>query len=173
MKRKEKEKEKQKLVPKKLRQILNKNKPNDIEKRGKTNKIKKMQISKTHSMENMSNISKNTSRVKQTNTQRIMNNSMEELDYLNFSEIDIDFYKKNSSFEKDIFNPKYYKKNNQEKKQIVQNRYNMIDTSFDTIKTAYILTDSDDDYINTNKNILLKTPSTICNYYDKSEISTV
>ena len=41
MKRKEKEKEKQKLVPKKLRQILNKNKPNDIEKRGKTNKIKK------------------------------------------------------------------------------------------------------------------------------------
>ena len=56
MKRKEKEKEKQKLVPKKLRQILNKNKPNDIEKRGKTNKIKKMQISKTHSMENMSNI---------------------------------------------------------------------------------------------------------------------
>ena len=172
MKRKEKEKEKQKLVPKKLRQILNKNKPNDIEKRGKTNKIKKMQISKTHSMENMSNIPKNTSRVKQTNTQRIMNNSMEELDYLNFSEIDIDFYKKNSSFEKDIFNPKYYKKNNQEKKQIVQNRYNMIDTSFDTIKTAYILTDSDDDYINTNKNILLKTPSTICNYYDKSEIST-
>ena len=172
MKQKDKEKQKQKLVPKKLKQILNKNKTKPIEIRTKVNKMKKIQIGKTHSMENINN-PKNTSRKKSSKQQKIFNNSMEELDYLNFSEIDIDFYKKNSSFEEDIFNPKYYIKNKkEEKKQIVQNRYNMIDTSFDTIKSAYIKTDSGDDYIDANKNKLLKTPSTICNYYDKSEISS-
>ena len=172
MKQKDKEKQKQKLVPKKLKQILNKNKTKPIEIRTKVNKMKKIQLGKTHSMENINN-PKNTSRKKSSNPQKIFNNSMEELDYLNFSEIDIDFYKKNSSFEEDIFNPKYYIKNKkEEKKQIVQNRYNMIDTSFDTIKSAYIKTDSGDDYIDANKNKLLKTPSTICNYYDKSEISS-
>ena len=168
---KEKEKRKNKLGPKKLKQILNKNKTKPIEIRTKVNKIKKMQISKTHSMENISNKPKNTTRVKSSKIQKLNNNSMEDLDYLNFSEIDIDFYKKNSSFEEDIFNPKYYIKNKDEKKQIVQNRYNM-DTSFDTIKTAYFITESGDDYIDINKNILLKTPSTICNYYDKSEVGS-
>ena len=173
MKKKEKEKENQKFPPKKIKQILNKNKANTIEKRTYNNKIKKMQISKTLSIENISNKPKNTARINEVNTKKILNNSMEELDYLNFSEIDIDLYKKNSSFEEDIFNPKYYLKNNREKKEIVQNRYNMIDTSFDTIKSAYIVTGgNNDDYIETKKNILMKTPSTICNYYDKSEIST-
>ena len=171
MKRKENEKQKKKLVQKKLKQILNKNKSKPIEIRTKVNKIKNMQISKTHSMENIINMPKITEREKNTKAQKMMNNSMEEFDYLNFSNIDIDFYKKNSSLE-DIFNPKYYNKNNKERKQIVQNRYNMIDTSFDTIKTSYIITESGDDYMNSNKNILLKTPSTICNYYDKSEISS-
>ena len=172
MKLKEKEKQKPKLVQKNLKQILNKNKSKPIEIRTKVNKMKKMQISKTHSMENI-NKPKNTARIKSSNPQKIFNNSMEELDYLNFSDIDIDFFKKNSSFEEDIFNPKYYGKNKREgKNQIVQNRYNMIDTSFDTIKSANIITDSCDDYIDANKNKLLKTPSTICNYYDKSEISS-
>ena len=171
MKRKENHKEKKKLAHKKLKQILNKNKSKPIEIRTKVNKMKNMQISKTHSMENISNLPKITERTKPAQPQKIMNNSMEEFDYLNFSEIDIDFYKKNSSLE-DIFNPKYYNKNNKEKKQIVQNRYNMIDTSFDTIKTSNIITESSDEYINSNKNILLKTPSTICNYYDKSEINS-
>ena len=167
-----KEKQKPKLVQKKLKQILNKNKSKPIEIRTKVNKMKKMQISKTHSMENI-NKPKNTARVKSSNPQKIFNNSMEELDYLNFSDLDIDLFKKNSSFEEDIFNPKYYAKNKREgKNQIVQNRYNMIDTSFDTIKSVNIITDSCDDYIDANKNKLLKTPSTICNYYDKSEISS-
>ena len=95
--------EKHRFVPKKLKQILNKNKPNDIEKRGKTNKIKKMQISKTHSMENITNKSKNTTREKPPKPKTIFNSSMEDLDYLNFSKIDIDYYKKNSSLEEDIF----------------------------------------------------------------------
>ena len=167
-----KEKQKPKLVQKKLKQILNKNKSKPIEIRTKVNKMEKMHISKTNSMENI-NKSKNTARVKSSNPQKIFNNSMEELDYLNFSDLDIDLFKKNSSFEEDIFNPKYYAKNKREgKNQIVQNRYNMIDTSFDTIKSVNIITDSCDDYIDANKNKLLKTPSTICNYYDKSEISS-
>ena len=172
MKLKEKEKQKPKLVQKNLKQILNKNKSKPIEIRTKVNKMEKMHISKTNSMENI-NKSKNTARVKSSNPQKIFNNSMEELDYLNFSDLDIDLFKKNSSFEEDIFNPKYYAKNKREgKNQIVQNRYNMIDTSFDTIKSVNIITDSCDDYIDANKNKLLKTPSTICNYYDKSEISS-
>ena len=168
MKRKDKEKEKQKLPPKKLKQILNKNRNKPIEIRTNVNKVKKIQISKTHSMENISNMSKTATRIKPQKPERILNNSMEELDYLNFSDIDLDYYKKDSSFDEDIFNPKY--KNKLEKKQIVQNRYNMIDTSFDTIKSKYIITDSENDYIDTKKNILLKTPSTICNYYEKSEM---
>lgn len=170
MKRKDKEKEKQKLPPKKLKQILNKNRNKPIEIRTHVNKVKKIQISKTHSMENISNMSKTTTRIKPQKPEKILNNSMEELDYLNFSDIDLDYYKKDSSFDEDIFNPKY--KNKLEKKQIVQNRYNMIDTSFDTLKSKYIITDSENDYIDIKKNILLKTPSTICNYYEKSEISS-
>ena len=165
---KRKEKEKIKLPQKKLKQILNKNRNKPIEIRTNVNKIKKMQISKTHSMENISNISKNTTRVKSQRKQKIINNSMEEFDYLNFSDIDLDCFKKDTSFDEDIFNPEY--KNKLEKKLIVQNRYNMIDTSFNTIKSQYIITESECGYIDTKKNILLKTPSTICNYYEKSEI---
>ena len=172
MKRKEKENQKQKLIPRKLKQNLSKNKTKPVEIRTKIDKGKKTPINKTHSMENISKKNKNIIRVKSGNPQKIVNNSMEELDYLNFSELDIDFYKKNSSFEEDIFNPKYYNKNNEEKNQIVQNRYNMIDTSFDTIKTENIITDGGNDYIEENKNILLKTSSTICNYYDKSEFGS-
>ena len=123
-------------------------------------------------MEEISNIQKNTERTKTTIHKKLLNNSMEELDYLNFSEIDLDIYNKNSSFEEDIFNPKYYCLNKEEKKQIVQNRYNMVDTSFDTIKTEFLITEHGDDYIDSDKNMLLKTPSTICNYYEKSEIYT-
>ena len=163
--------EKHRFVPKKLKQILNKNKIKPIEIRTKVNKMKKMKISKTHSMENITNKSKNTTREKPPKPKTIFNSSMEDLDYLNFSKIDIDYYKKNSSLEEDIFNPKYYNKN-KNKKEIVQNRYNMIDTSFDTLKSKNIRIDSENDYIDTANKILLQTPSTICNYYEKSEIST-
>ena len=54
MKQKEKEKQKQKLIPKKLKQILNKNKAKPIEIRTKVDKTKKVHINKTHSMENIS-----------------------------------------------------------------------------------------------------------------------
>ena len=75
MKQKDKEKQKQKLVPKKLKQILNKNKTKPIEIRTKVNKMKKIQIGKTHSMENINN-PKNTSRKKSSNPQKIFNNSI-------------------------------------------------------------------------------------------------
>ena len=175
MKRKLQEKKeikKKNLAPKRLKQILNQNKvkPFLISTKGKGRKAKKFQINKTHSMEEISNIPKNTERTKTAMHKKIFNNSMEELDYLNFSELDIDIYNKNSSFVEDIFNPKNYCLNKEEKKQIVQNRYNMVDTSFDTIKTEFFITEKGDDYIDSDKNILLKTPSTICNYYEKSEM---
>lgn len=67
-------------------------------------------------MEEISNIPKNTERTKTAMNKKILNNSMEELDYLNFSEIDLDIYNKNSSFGEDIFNPKYYCLNKEENK---------------------------------------------------------
>ena len=177
MKRKEKENEKEKkkkknLTSKEIRYIINTNKYKQIDINSNVKKNKKIQISKTHSMEELSNKSKSTAKIISSIPKKIFNNSMEEKDYLNFSEMDIDFYRINSSLEEDIFNPKYYCRNEKGKKQIVQNRYNMIDTSFDTIKSEYIITDHGDEYIDNNKNNLLKTPSTICNYYEKSEIES-
>ena len=167
-----KENKKQNLAPKRIKHILSQNKYKPIDNNSNLKKIKKIQISKTHSMEEISNKPKNTSRIISTFPQKIFNNSMEKLDYLNFSEMDIDFYKINSSIEEDIFNPKYYCRNQKGKKQIVQNRYNMIDASFDTIKSEYFITDHGDEYIDNNKNSLLRTPSTICNYYEKSEVES-
>ena len=57
-------------------------------------------------MENISNKHKNKTRVKSSNNQKLNSNSIEDLDQLNISEIVIDYYKRNSSFEEDIFNPK-------------------------------------------------------------------
>ena len=74
---------------------------------------------------------KNTKRNHPTNKSQ-NNNTFLELDYLNFSKIDLGLCKLNSSFDDDIFGSKIFK---QEKKQIVSNRYNGIDSSMDTIKT--------------------------------------
>jgi hypothetical protein len=93
------------------------------------------------------------------------NNSLLELDYLNFSKIDLGFCKINSSFDDDIFSSKIFK---QERKQIVSNRYNEIDSSIDTIKTET----NNNNNIEESKENLLKTPSTLCNYYDKSEAAS-
>ena len=93
------------------------------------------------------------------------NNSLLELDYLNFSKIDLGFCKLNSSFDDDIFSSKIFK---QERKQIVSNRYNEIESSIDTIKTET----NNNNNIEESKENLLKTPSTLCNYYDKSEAAS-
>ena len=94
-----------------------------------------------------------------------------ELDYLNFSRIDIGLRKLNSSFDEDMFNSKIFIK---EKKELVSNRYNGIESSFETSKTETNanLNNNNNNYIKESNEKLLKTPSTLCNYYDKSEATT-
>ena len=93
-----------------------------------------------------------------------------ELDYLNFSRIDIGLRKLNSSFDEDMFNSKIFIK---EKKELGYNRYNGIESSFETSKTeTNVNINNNNNYIKESKEKLLKTPSTLCNYYDKSEATT-
>ena len=160
-----KEKQIQKIIPKQIKKLENNKKPKPLEKR-KNHIKKKLQISKTLSMENVTIGPKYTTRQKSSFSGKLFNNSVEEFDYLNFSDIDIDLIKKISSCEKDIFKQEMTSKNQNDKKDIVQNRYNMIDTSFDTNQQDEVLNKSEDEYIEINQNILIKTPSTICNYYD-------
>ena len=93
------------------------------------------------------------------------NNTYLELDYLNFSKIDLGLRKLNSSFDEDIFGSNIFK---DEKNKIVSNRYNGIESSSDTIRTET----NNNNYIEESKENLLKTPSTLCNYYDKSEAAS-
>ena len=160
-----KEKQIQKIIPKQIQKIVNNKKTKPLDKRKNSIK-KKLQISKTLSMGNISEGPKYTARQKSSVSDKLLNNSVEEFDYLNFSDIDIDLIKKISSNEKDIFNLDFYSKKPDNKKDIVQNRYNIIDTSFNTSKKEEIINKSVDEYIEINKNNLIKTPSTICNYYD-------
>ena len=106
---------------------------------------------------------KNTKNTHLTN-KSLNNNTFLELDYLNFSKIDLGFRKLNSSFDEDIFGSNIFK---EEKNKLVSNRYNEVDSSIDTIKT-----NSNNNYIQESKENLLKTPSTLCNYYDVSEAAT-
>ena len=155
----------QKIKPKQINKIVNNKKSKPLEQR-KNCINHKLQISKTLSMETISTGPKYTTRQKSTISDKLFNNSMEEIDYLNFSDIDIDLIKNISSCEKDIFKPNINSKNESNNKEIVQNRYNMIDTSFNINQQEELLNKNGDEYIEINKNILIKTPSTICNYYD-------
>ena len=105
----------------------------------------------------------NFKNTKQTN--KSLNNNILELDYLNFSNIDLGFRKLNSSFDDDLFGSNIFK---EEKNKIASNRYNGIDSSIDTIKTD----SHNNNYIEESKENLLKTPSTLCNYYDISEAAS-
>ena len=106
---------------------------------------------------------------KNTNTNEMNksqnNNTYLELDYLNFSKIDLGLRKLNSSFDEDIFGSNIFK---DEKNKIVSNRYNGIESSSDTIRAET----NNNNYIEESKENLLKTPSTLCNYYDKSEAAS-
>ena len=101
-------------------------------------------------------------------SENTINNSFEnplELDYLNFSKIDL--FKLNQSFEDDIFTPNNIKN----KKRIVEDRYE------DTISTM-----NENSTINKNLEInmnienlnasekgnIMNTPSSLCNYYGQS-----
>ena len=70
-----------------------------------------------------------------------------------------------------MFNSKIFIK---EKKELVSYRYNGVESSFDNSKTESNsnLNNNNINYIRESKEKLLKTPSTLCNYYDKSEATT-
>ena len=116
--------------------------------------------SKRYSISFIENSISKDSKIKQNNS---FDNSLE-LDYLNFSKIDL--FKLNQSFEDDVFTPN----NNKRKKRIVEERYE------DTISTMNgNSTIIKNDEIDLEKNInskekenILNTPSSMCNYYDQS-----
>ena len=116
--------------------------------------------SKRYSISFIENSISKDSKIKQNGS---FGNSLE-LDYLNFSKIDL--FKLNQSFEDDVFTPN----NNKRKKRIVEERYE------DTISTMNgNSTIIKNDEIDLEKNInskekenILNTPSSMCYYYDQS-----
>jgi len=88
-----------------------------------------------------------------------------ELDYLNFSQIDL--YKYNQSFDDDIFTPNNYKK------RIVEERYQNSESTMNDnstiIKNDEVNYNIEEQKLSTNdKSHIINTPSTMCNYYDQS-----
>ena len=173
---KEKPKPKKTNNQNKLKKVLypSNTKPITLETNTGTNnqKMQKKQLNKQALKQKQKNgpTSPNSRRAPKDKNEPLMNksqnnNSLLELDYLNFSKIELGFNKLNSSFDDDIFSSKIFK---QEGKQIVSNRYNGIDSSMDTIKTDT----NNNNLIEESKENLLKTPSTVCNYYDKSEAAS-
>ena len=93
-----------------------------------------------------------------------------ELDYLNFSKINLDDYKINKSFDDDFFSSPNYQNL---KKKLASLRYIEKTNSFFGESKANISIYSSQNY--DKENIIKessKTPSTICNYYTQSKIST-
>ena len=78
----------QKINPQQIKKIENNKISNPPNKR-KNSKKKKLLISKTLSMENISAGEKYTARQKSAISCKLFNNSAEDFDYLNFSDIDI------------------------------------------------------------------------------------
>ena len=93
-----------------------------------------------------------------------------ELDYLNFSQLDI--FKLNESFEEDIFTPNYKSNNQINNKNIILNRYD--DSNSTIIDNSNIINNNNfnDELLDKgqikDKENLINTPSTICNYYEES-----
>lgn len=103
----------------------------------------------------------NESKIKKNNS---FDNSLE-LDYLNFSKIDL--FKLNQSFEEDIFTPNNIKK----KKRIVEDRYEDTTSTMNgnstIIKNDEIILDTPNVNIGDKENIM-NTPSSMCNYFGHS-----
>ena len=144
----------------------------------KTIKIKKQNISKNnglryHQPKKMNNkrrsisvAEKNVSNVSDLKKNISFDNSLE-LDYLNFSKIDL--FKLNQSFEDDIFTPNNNKKR---KNRIVEDRYaDSVSTmnGNSTIIKNYVEDSFESHKFETKeKEQIMNTPSTMCNYYDQS-----
>ena len=98
-----------------------------------------------------------------------------ELDYLNFTQMDIFNFDDSFNNNDGIFNPNYFQKN-LNKNKIVSIRYENIDdisnsnnsSQIESNKNILVYTDTENNVKKENKEFLSNTPSTICNYYDKT-----
>jgi len=160
----------------KLQPLLKKNKVlKPIKSRASNNnskkneqKIPKNKISKKKvRIRSMSAVAKDEPKIEQIKLSNSLNNSLE-LDYLNFTQIDL--FKLNQSFEGDIFTPNFNSNNQNNRDKIILNRY---EDSISTINdNSNIINTNNLDNENLEKiknvNFLTDTPSTICNYYEQS-----
>ena len=151
-----------KITKLKKQNILKNNQTIEAEKRNRANnptikminnKRRSVSVSEKNAL-NETQIKKNIS----------FDNSLE-LDYLNFSQIDL--YKYNKSFEDDIFTPNNYKK------RIVEERYQNSESTMNDnstiIKNDEVNYNIEEQKLSTNdKSHIINTPSTMCNYYDQS-----
>ena len=98
-----------------------------------------------------------------------------ELDYLNFTQMDIFNFDNSFNNDDDIFTPNYIQKN-LNKNKIVSIRYENFDdmsnsynsSQIDSNQNLLVYTDTENNIKKENKDFLSSTPSTICNYYDKT-----
>ena len=131
-------------------------------------KIPKSKICKKKvRIRSMSAVAKEEPKIEQIKLNNSLNNSLE-LDYLNFTQIDL--FKLNQSFEGDIFTPNYNSNIQKNKDKIILNRY---EDSISTINDNSNITNTnnlDNENLDKIKNndFLTDTPSTICNYYEQS-----
>lgn len=142
---------------------LPRSRPSVSDIKNKEVKIDKKKTSKTRSISEAQNTKYLKIEKKPSHT---ANNSIE-LDYLNFTKIDI--FKYDNSFDDDIFNPNYNLNGKINKSKITSVRYENQDISI--ISNKNINDNSTDRGVLKQKENLAETPSTICNYYDKSENS--
>ena len=146
--------------------IRNKNSKFDSKKSEKKIPNKKT-IKKKVRARSISAVAKIEPKNEQIKTHHSFKNSLE-LDYLNFSKLDL--FKLDKSFEEDIFTPNYFLNNQKNNKKIILNRY---EDSYSTINDNSTINNNnnkDNENIENTKQKekLINTPSTICNYYDKS-----
>ena len=152
-----------KIIKIKKQNILKNNQTIEAQKRNRANNPTSKMIN--NKRRSVSVAEKNILNETQIKKNISFDNSLE-LDYLNFSQIDL--YKYNQSFEDDMFTP-----NNNNKKRIVEERYqDSVSTMNDnsTInKNEKCIYNNEEQKLTTNdKNHIMNTPSTICNYYDQS-----
>ena len=124
-------------------------------------KIPKSKISKKKvRIRSMSAVAKEEPKIEQIKLNNSLNNSLE-LDYLNFTQIDLFKLK---------FTPNYNSNNQNNRDKIILNRY---EDSISTINDNSSITNTnnlDNENLEKikNKDFLIDTPSTICNYYEQS-----
>ena len=169
MKKKEAIKPKIHSLPKKnnvLKPIKNKitinNSKKNIQKIPK-NKIVKKKVR----IRSMSAIAKEEPKKENIKLSHSLNNSLE-LDYLNFSQIDL--FNLDKYFKDDMFTPNCNSNNQNNREKIILNRYN--DYTNSTINDYSSITNNNLEYENNDKakskENINNTPSTICNYYGES-----